>query len=59
MKRCVSIIQARLNSSRLPNKVLLPIGSNSVLGVIVNRLKKCKNLDDIIVATTKEKNDDN
>ena len=58
MKRCVSIIQARLNSSRLPNKVLLPIGSNSVLGVIVNRLKKCKNLDDIIVATTKEKNDD-
>ena len=31
MTRCVAIIQARLNSTRLPRKVLLPVGNNTIL----------------------------
>jgi len=50
----IAIIQARTGSTRLPNKVLkeLPQGSGvSVLARIIRRLKKCRKLDNIIVAT--------
>ena len=40
MVSAVGVIQARSESSRLPGKVLLPIASFSVLGLIVHRLKK-------------------
>lgn len=51
--RKVLIIQARTNSSRLPNKVLLDLteGTN-VIQHMYNRVKRCKNIDDIIIATT-------
>jgi len=56
-----AIIQARTSSSRLPNKVLreLPFGSGiTVLEQVISRLKKSKNVNSIIVATTTEKADD-
>ena len=34
-----AIIQARLNSSRLPNKVLLKIGKLSIIEIIDKKLK--------------------
>ena len=49
-KKIVIIIQARLNSKRLPNKVLKKINNITVLEHIIYRLKKL-NLP-IIVATT-------
>ena len=56
-----AIIQARTSSNRLPNKVLLKLPYNSdvtVLQQVIRRLKKSKKLNDIILATTVE-NDDN
>lgn len=59
--KITAIIQARASSTRLPGKVLkeLPAGSGiTVLGQVIRRLKKCRQLNDIIVATTTEKEDD-
>jgi len=56
-----AIIQARTTSTRLPKKVLkeLPYGSGiTVLEQIIQRLKKSKLLDEIIVATTINPEDD-
>lgn len=55
-----AIIQARMSSTRLPGKVLkeLPYGSNiTVISQVIRRLKRCKQLDDIVVATTSKEED--
>ncbi|WP_404319153.1 cytidylyltransferase domain-containing protein [Malaciobacter canalis] len=44
------IIQARMTSTRLPKKVLLPLCGKTVLEVVIERLNKYK--DNIIIATT-------
>ena len=53
MKNIV-IIQARLNSSRLPNKILSKIGNYSCLEILIKRLKKSKLTDRIIIASNKK-----
>lgn len=56
-----AIIQARFDSTRLPGKVLkkLPFGSNeTVLSQINSRLLQVKEIDEVIVATSDEKNDE-
>ncbi len=50
------IIQARVNSSRLKGKVLLPLCKKNVLEIIFERLRDFKK--NIIVATTENKEDD-
>ena len=50
--RIVAVIQARMGSTRLPGKVLRPIAGQPLLWHIVHRLKKCRLLEDIAVATT-------
>jgi spore coat polysaccharide biosynthesis protein SpsF len=57
-KRIVAIIQARMGSERLPGKVLAPIGNNSLLTILIHRLKQSSYLDLIVVATTTKKDDD-
>lgn len=52
------IIQARMRSARLYGKVLLPLGNKPVLWHVVNRCKKAKLQDKIIVATSNKKTDD-
>ena len=47
-----AIIQARMGSTRLPNKVLMDLNGKSVLENIINRLKMSKYIDEIIVATS-------
>jgi spore coat polysaccharide biosynthesis protein SpsF len=51
-QRVVAVIQARMGSTRLPGKVLKPIAGQPLLWHIVHRLKKCRSLEDIAVATT-------
>lgn len=51
-------IEARMTSSRLPGKVLLPLGGKSALEIMIERVKKAKKIDTIIVATTTNKEDD-
>ncbi|WP_108064094.1 cytidylyltransferase domain-containing protein [Poseidonibacter lekithochrous] len=57
MKINVSI-EARMTSSRLPGKVMLPLGNTFVLDMMVQRIKKSKYVNDIIIATTVNKEDD-
>ncbi|WP_432407111.1 cytidylyltransferase domain-containing protein [Wukongibacter sp. M2B1] len=55
----IAIIQARMSSSRLPGKVLLPLkDDNTVLDFTFNRIKKSKLVDDVIVATSTDSSDD-
>ncbi len=59
--RIAAVIQARVSSRRLPGKALreLPYGSGiTVLEQVIRRLKRCKKLNGVIVATTTEKEDD-
>ena len=52
------IIQARLGSTRLPGKILRNYKNYNLLNVLIKRLKRSKKVKDIIVATTKQKEDD-
>jgi len=55
-KKIGIIIQARMGSTRLPGKVLEVLYNNErVLDVLLKRLKFCKEVDEIIVATTPDK----
>jgi len=55
--KIIAIIQARLNSSRLPNKVIKKINNKTVLEILLNRVSKSNKIDEIIVATTTSKID--
>ena len=50
--RTVATIQARMNSSRLPGKVLKRVMGKPLLWWQISRLKESLLLDDIVVATT-------
>lgn len=52
------ISQARTGSTRLPNKVLLKINGDELLKIHVDRVKDCKLVDKIMVATTVAPEDD-
>ena len=53
-----AVIQARMGSTRLPKKVLKTIGNITLLEFQIKRVQESKNIDDIIVATTSNVNDD-
>ncbi|WP_456277654.1 cytidylyltransferase domain-containing protein [Bacillus sp. AK128] len=46
------IIQARMGSSRLPGKVLMPLGQSKVLDYVITRCRQVINISDVIVATS-------
>ena len=54
----VAIIQARLGSSRLPGKVLLDIGGQSMLARVVRRVARAHTLHQWVVATTTHERDE-
>ena len=54
----LGILQARLSSSRLPGKVLLPILGEPMLFRQIERLSRCKQIDKIVVATSIDPSDD-
>ena len=54
----VAIIQARIGSTRLPGKVLMDLGGETVLARVVSRLRRAKLIDDIVVATSDSRIDD-
>lgn len=54
----VAIIQARMSSTRLPGKVLLPLAGVPALNHIVSRIKSCKTIEKVIVATSTKSSDD-
>lgn len=54
----VAIIQARLSSSRLPGKVLLPVGDAPMLARVIARVRQARLIDEIVVATTSDISDE-
>jgi len=54
----IIFIQARMSSSRLPGKVLLPLAGETILGVVHKRLMLCKNITDSRVLTSVDSSDD-
>lgn len=56
--RTVAIIQARMSSTRLPGKVMMPVMGKPLLGYIVERVRPANRVNRIVVATSKEASDD-
>ncbi len=51
-------IQARTGSKRLPSKVLKDLCGRSMIEFMVERVKRCQKIDEIIIATTNSNHDD-
>ena len=50
MISCVAVIQARLGSTRLKNKVLADICGKPMLVRVIERVKMCKEINEVVVA---------
>jgi len=56
--KVVAIVQARMGSTRLPGKVLQDLEGETVLARVVNRLRRSRLIDELLVATTDRAADD-
>ena len=56
--KVAAIVEARMSSSRLAGKVLMPIGSKNSLEHIYDRLSKVHEISEICIATTEKQSDD-
>lgn len=52
LQKVVATIEARMTSSRCPGKVLIPLEGKPMLERIVERLRRAKHVQDVVVATT-------
>jgi glutamate-1-semialdehyde 2,1-aminomutase len=50
--RIVAIVQARMGSTRLPNKVMKPICGRPMIELLLARLRRASTLDQIVLATS-------
>ncbi len=50
--KIVALVQARMGSTRLPNKVMKPIGGIPMIELLLSRLSQSKEVDQIVVATS-------
>ncbi|MCK4852251.1 MAG: glycosyltransferase family protein [Candidatus Omnitrophica bacterium] len=57
-EKVVAVVQARMGSTRLPGKALMDIEGHPMLWHVVNRLGYCGSIDNIVVATSSDKKDD-
>ena len=56
MKKTIAIVQARMGSTRLPKKVMMPINSVPMIELLLSRLSSSKIIDQVIVATSDHEN---
>lgn len=54
--RTIAIVQARMGSTRLPNKVMKLINGRPMIGILLARLARAQLVDEVIVATSNEVN---
>ena len=52
------LVTARMKSTRLPRKLTLEINGREIIALMVDRLKLCKMVDEIIIATSSNAQDD-
>ena len=57
MSKIVLIIQARMSSTRLPGKSMMPLADKPLVYRMVERLKKCRKIDEIVIATSDQPED--
>src|SRR3989338_5724068 len=50
--KVIALVQARMGSTRLPNKVMKPIGGIPMIELLLSRLSRAKEVDQIVVATS-------
>ena len=56
--KIVAVVQARMGSTRLPNKVMKPIGDKSMIQILLSRLSKSRQVNQILVATSVDPRND-
>ena len=56
--KVVCLVQARVGSTRLPGKILKELCGKTILHHEIDRLKKCNEIDEIVIATTDKKDED-
>lgn len=56
--KIVGLVQARMGSVRLPQKVMLPLAGRPLIGHIFDRLRRVDNLTGIVLATTADPRND-
>jgi spore coat polysaccharide biosynthesis protein SpsF len=54
----LAILQARMNSTRLPGKVMLPLARAPMIVRQIERIERAKRIDRLVVATSTEEGDD-
>ena len=55
--KIVALVQARMGSTRLPNKVMKPVGGVPMIELLLSRLSASSEIDQVVVATsTDERN---
>ena len=58
MMRTVAVIPVRMGSERLPGKVMASIEGQPLLGHLLDRVQRCTALDDVVVATSTNSEND-
>lgn len=56
--KTIAIIQARMGSTRLPGKMMLPLAGEHVFTHDIRRVSAADHVDEVIVATSKKTSDD-
>ncbi|MFC9541768.1 cytidylyltransferase domain-containing protein [Lysinibacillus sp. NPDC056959] len=56
--KIVAIIQARMGSTRLPGKILKTVNNKPLLSYQIERLQQSRYINDLVIATTIEEQDD-
>lgn len=56
--KVAAIIQARMGSTRLPGKILKTVNGKTLLEYQIERVRRAKLIDEIIIATTTKESDD-
>jgi spore coat polysaccharide biosynthesis protein SpsF len=54
----VAVVQVRMNSSRLPGKAMRIVRGRTLLGHVIDRLRQCKTIDGLWIATSTHPSDD-
>jgi spore coat polysaccharide biosynthesis protein SpsF len=57
-EKVVAIIQARMGSKRLPGKSMADLAGKPLIWHVLTRVKRCKKIDEIVLATTTKEEDD-
>lgn len=54
----VAVLQVRMSSSRLPGKAMRQAQGRSILGHVLDRVRQCKAIDGLCIATSTDRTDD-